>query len=312
MQTTLDSYKAFTLALLIKKARRNGMKYKNETEHKFYKSLRLHLNYSTFHGHWENLIKNGCVKSEGQHQQLVSSEKCAELLNITSLEKKHLNKLLRERDISLMKFTEAVNWLLEVSFIFNFRAQYHKLKPQKYLINVAHYLLNGQKYSDKSPKAGIKKLAKEAAKKGMDTSSYALCLLRDNDAYIKTGSYHLSEKFGISQRKANRLLNDMVRKGIIKREHVKVIHDLPVNNGSFDFLKSHLNGKLFIPTRRSGFIQPLGSKVTLPEVNGVPTMFFTDITNDPSQLNPIAIYKPILTRIKYGNGTESYRRKEKK
>lgn len=301
-QVNLEAYRAFTFALLFKKGRKNGMKYEDETLSGLHKKLGIKTSYNTFIKYWNILLQTGCIKKEGRHLQLVSWKECAVLLHISEIGDKHVNQLFNKKDISVMTFSQSVGWLLEILLVYNFRAQHHKLKPLKRSVDVAHCLLNGSRNSDKNFQAGIKKLVKKAAQEGMDTFSYARCLLRDNDAYIKTGSYHISQLLGISQRKANRLLIQMEKDGMIKRYVIKHKHDLPYSNASFDFLKEELKEKIFFPTKKSGFIEVLGSKIELPEENGVLSLFFPAFGEREVNPKPITIYKPILKTIKYTNG----------
>jgi DNA-binding Lrp family transcriptional regulator len=210
---------------------------------------------------------------QGKERQLVNINTIAERLDI-DIERKKINQLYRERDMNEMSFKQSLYWILACLIDSNFRAQQFKISQNNKRSDIAHHLLNGTNNSDNGFHNALKRLHNEAEKQGMDSFSYAESVLRDGVDYIKTGSYYLAKKLNISQSKANRLLNEMEKDGMIKRSVKKIHHNLPRTNESFRFLKSTTEGTI-IPTKKNGFIEVLGSEIMLPiNKNGKPKMFF--------------------------------------
>ena len=272
---------------MIKKGRENGMFYCHETLNGFYTGLGLRgrITYNTFRKYHNLLVEAQLFTKQGEHHQLANLKTVSERLNIV-VENQRLNQLFREKDINEMSFKGVTDWVLEVLFIINFRGQYFKLQPQLKIQDIAHRYLDGTNNKGNDSTTGIKLLAKEAAKNSMSTFDYAKSVLRNDGAYIKTGSRHLAQKFSITPAKANRILNQMQGDGMIKRNVKKKWHNLPVNPASFDYLKSTSNKSVFVPTQHNGWIQVLGSEVMLPmDYRKHPKMFFEQNEISMSQEN---------------------------
>lgn len=226
-KAAIKPLKSFVLALLIKHYNPQGFYIPSKERLKdFYQRLgiKANCNLKTFVSCYNRLVDAGCwvsMSNKRDTMQLLGRVDIAEALGIEA-DVSRLNQLLRGYDIHTLKLTGAVRLVAKILMLANFKAQQHNINKKSELIDVANKLAKDENnvLQGSNPKA-IKTLLKNAAKAGKDTVEYSKEFCEANNTSIITGSIHLSNKLGISQSLANKLLNELVADGKITRQIIK-------------------------------------------------------------------------------------------
>lgn len=214
----------------------------------------MKVSYSTFKKYWNLCKEFELLEEQGSHQYIIGWDECIKKLEL-GFERRRINRIIRNYDISQMTFNECVEWVEQCVFILNFQGQLHKIKGKESRQRT-YWLLANDKNTGQENLNNIRKRAKS---KNLSVKEYAQSMLDRHNMNVVTGSYHLSKKFGLSQKKSNTLLNKMVKKGIIDRKIIKKYWFMgEVNAYTFDLAKELSGNALLIPTTNC-FVQVIGS-----------------------------------------------------
>lgn len=218
----------------------------------------MKISLNTLKKYWAICVSLGLIKSEGKHQQIIGWDQCIKILGLP-YHKQRINKLLAKSPINEMTFNQVVNWLEQNLFLLNFKAQQYRIEQKQDQLKVYQALANDKHLWQ----ANLRKIRASAKKEGMSLKNYAKRVLATHKDKIVTGSYHLSKKYHISQKKCNNLLNDMVKKNIITRTVIiKKWFQGEVNAATFDLAKELSGNALIIPSSKC-FFQVVGSELSL-------------------------------------------------
>lgn len=220
------------------------------------------MSLSTFKKFWGMALDKGLIKDYGKHQQIIGWDECIEILELP-FRYRGFNRIFKLEDVGAMTFTQANDWVQMCAIIQNLLDQKYQIDKFSDLLPIIVDLAKNRARKRNPIKVG--KVIRLAKKANLSTYDYAKSILANYKDYIVTGSQHLSEKFGISQAKCNRLLNKLHDMEIIYR-NIQTIEYFKgnMNTITFDVAKALSGGALIIPSHKTkSFIQVLGSRVTL-------------------------------------------------
>lgn len=279
---TIDKYYAFGLSEQVKTICRNGIIHKGTSFHKLAtQDLKLKGSYNTHLKGWRLLQRIGAFKKSGKHLQLINRNEIAEKLGIdhTFQEGFWLNRKLRKKRILKFTPTQLTNYFIGLSIMQDLIKQKFYADKKATLRRMAQVVLFDditnesiknkraiKRASLEEYKASSKAIFKLAKKHNLKTVELACSMVKSpkllDNSRIKTGSYHLARKFGVSQTKINSLLNRYHNNGLLKRQIISERVDLPCCKHSYNYLKEKYPNKGIIPLKsKQGYNIILGSRV---------------------------------------------------
>lgn len=217
--------KIFTLALLIKHYNPQGFfNPYTESIRSYYLRLgiKANISYQSFKPLFDKLLAVGYKKAGNNgNVQLLGRKELICVLGIDA-DVSRLNQSLRDINIHTLPINAANKAILRLFIINSFKAQAYNIQKKKLTKDVAIRIAHDQnKVIARTDIKRLKRLTKEAKKKGVDTKEYCKEYAETNSDDIVTGSIFLSKKLKISQSTANKLLNELHNDGLIKRTIVK-------------------------------------------------------------------------------------------
>lgn len=266
MTLNLESYKILTFALILKRIRTNSVWYQGESINDFLRRLNLRMSYHTFKKYLNILLEKGLFKDMGDHKQLVSWKKIANVLGIKVRNTNgfyYLNQFLREEPFEQFTFNKAVDFVLKALIIFDLRYQNLRVNSSNYLKECSRKVLNNQRSFNSRDHQMVLDLRKYAKDAGIPTDDMAWSLINTESDYIKTGCYFLANKLGLTHQKVNVLLNEMHQDNLLHREIIT--QDFKVKGEiSEQELQEVTEGRPFFGYNGHYRII-LGSRITIPQ-----------------------------------------------
>lgn len=263
MKLSLDSYKTFTLALIIKRCRANGVWYKDESINELLNNLGLRVSYVTFKKYLSELVRLGCFNDKNQLKDKYTIAKNLGIKVSNERGKYFLNQFLREEPFEEWTFSKSVDFVIKSLIIFDLRYQNWKVLKNNYLRECAQKVLSNQSVFNGRDYRMIQAVVKIAKKNGVSTDETAWSMVNTESDYIKTGSHFLGKKLGLTHEKVNNLLNEMNEDRLLQR--IIQTQDFIVH-GDMDerAILEYVQGKKYFGY--NGYYRMiLGSKIILPQ-----------------------------------------------
>lgn len=264
----LNNQRLFAFCLLIKVRQKNSVVFIADNNRKIAKKFGLSL--ASYNKYLNRALECGLFYESGNHIQLIKVAQIAEELGIVSKGGRVMD-YVRIEDISTMSFHQLTIWVRQALMLLDIAQQKYKIKQASDEIVFLENFLNRKK-GELLSYSKFKRIQKKAGQFGISTEQYLQRVKKQQRTSIVTGCQHLAKKFGNCQATMNKALNDLVKKGYIKRFIEKrEFKEYDISNSSFDAIKATYGTKaLFINYSTQHFIQTLGSIITMEILVGSP------------------------------------------
>jgi hypothetical protein len=216
--------KLLALHYLVCSVRPNGIIYRHESIHSFYKNnLVGKISYNTFTQMYKLATQTGCFCKDEYSTRLINRKVLVEKLELpfytvvnarngkVYTNHRFMNKLIGFDVYKGLSYKQLLEKLYECIAIFNFIDQQRKINNNFFINYCGNQKITGEP-------AIIKRIIKQAAAKNQSFSEFTADMLRKSNKEIVTGSNHLAKKLNCGHTKANRILRGLSTKGLIDRK----------------------------------------------------------------------------------------------